>query len=451
MKVIIFGTGELYRKNKEKFSKMKIVAFVDNDPDKLNSYIQGVKVIQPSMICQYRYDYILLVSKHYKEMKQQLLDLGIKEELILDREHTKVAGVRTITKYENVKCDFNNKKILLVSHSLSLTGAPLVLYNMAQILYQNNYNITIYSLKEEELLYDFLKDGISVSIFKDFDFDEEEVTYYFGSFNLIIVNTVTLYQLISSIKNLKTKIIWWLHEEDNIYNSYNIIEKDLVCPSNILIYGVSERAIKSYYKYSNKQNIKKLTYGIKYRLEKKKNNRRSKIIFAVIGGVDKRKAQDIFIDAISENWKRWSLYAEFWLIGSITKELKDEYEKMGKVKIWGALDHEELMDLYSDIDVIVCPSRNDPLPVVLAEGMMNRKVCIASDMTGTAEYIEPYVNGLICKAGDVDSLAENIQWVLEHKSQLEEIGERAFTIYEKFFSMSQFEKNVLDIVTEALQ
>jgi glycosyltransferase involved in cell wall biosynthesis len=452
LKVIIFGTGELYQRNLKLFSDIKIIALIDNDSNKWNTYINGIKVISPNMIFQYHFDYILLVSKYYKDMRQQLLDLGIKEELILDREHTKISGMRVVTKYENIGLKRFNKRILLITHSLVLTGAPLMLFNLAQILFQNGYDIVVYSLTEGELLYEFVKKGIPVTIFKDFEFNEKEKIYYFNEFDLIIANTVTLYRLVLNIESLNIPIVWWLHEEDNIYDAYNIKESDLVHSKNVFVYGVSDRAIRSYYKYSNKHNIKKLVYGIEQHPESIRSKRKKdKIVFAVIGSVDKRKAQDVFANAIDRNWERWKSFAEFWIIGCITEEQKLEYIKMNKIKIWGALEHDELMNIYPDINVVVCPSRNDPLPVVLAEGMMHKKVCIASDMTGTAEYIEPYKNGLICKAGDIDSLSESIQWVIEHKKYLKEIGEKAFGVYDKFFSMSQFRENILEIVAKALE
>lgn len=79
---------------------------------------------------------------------------------------------------------------------------------------------------------------------------------------------------------------------------------------------------------------------------------------------------------------------------------------------------------------------------------MNKKVCIASDMTGTAEYITPYKNGLICKAGDINSLISSMQWVIDNRNRIDEIGEEAFKIYEKNFSIRQFENNILAIIKE---
>ena len=61
--MIIFGTGKLYEASKYKFKNLDIVAFVDNNPDKQGTYIDGIKVISPSLIQEYHYKYILIVRQ----------------------------------------------------------------------------------------------------------------------------------------------------------------------------------------------------------------------------------------------------------------------------------------------------------------------------------------------------------------------------------------------------
>ena len=154
--------------------------------------------------------------------------------------------------------------------------------------------------------------------------------------------------------------------------------------------------------------------------------------------------------SVERNWDKWKDKAEFWVIGIITESQRAEMEASGKVKIFGSMDHSDLVKIYSAVDVVVCPSRNDPMPVVMAEAMMNKRVCIASDMTGTAEKIIPYKNGLICRAGDVTSFSEQIDWTLAHKEQLESIGERAYEVYQENFSQEQFQRNLFQIVENTI-
>lgn len=453
MRVIIFGTGVIYQRNKDRFKNMKIMAFVDNDYRKQGTFIDGIEVLSPESIGNLEYDYIIIASKYYIDMRNQLIDMGVSPNIIIDKEHRGVfAGVRYVKKYDKVSSLCGRKSILLVSHHMGLTGAPIVLFNMAEILVRNGYRVEVYSHHEDELIYSFLQKGIPVTIFDDFNFNEEEIQYYFSAFDMVIVNTVVLCSLVSKLQKLPMNIIWWLHEESDAYVQYGVKQEYLTVNENVWVYGVGSRAIRAFQKYSKGNKIQNLLYGIPEPRKKKSiKNVPAKLVFAVIGTVCIGKAQDVFFSAIQKNWSAWKETAEFWIIGSIDVQTKKEYEDTGLIQVFGSVDHAKMSELYNDIDVVVCPSRNDTMPVVLTEGMMNKKVCIASDITGTAEYIEQYTNGLVCKTGDEDSLAECIDWVINHRELIDEIGENAYKIYKSFFSMEKFEDNVLNIVKQATE
>ena len=122
-----------------------------------------------------------------------------------------------------------------------------------------------------------------------------------------------------------------------------------------------------------------------------------------------------------------------------------------QVKIKGKLTREEIDRAYQQIDVVVCPSREDPLPIVMTEGMMYGKVCIASDATGTADFIEDGDNGLLCTAGDVESLASKMQWVIDHPERLVDMRKNARKTYEKYFTMEKFAQRLDTVITETIE
>jgi len=448
MRIIVFGTGKIYAKYREKLAEMNIVAFLDNDADKQGTCLDGRIIDLPENIVKYDYDYILIASVHYKEMRKQLEQQGVDSKMIIDAEHRgHWELIRKIERYDLAKNSVVDKKILLITHDFSLTGAPLMLYYAAKILGKKGYDVTVYSKADGPLKQDYLSNGISVSVFSNFDFSDNEIKQYFSGYHMILANTVVLFELVRKLEKTSVPVMWWLHEEDNIYEEYNI--KELPQYKELYVYCVSRRAVNAYEKYSGNRNAKQLVYGIPnetYKRQKKYKTHGRKLIYSIIGCVSERKGHDNFLSAIKKNWNRWKDNAEFWVIGVISQTQQKEMEATGMVRIFGSVDHGDLVKLYSEIDIVVCPSRNDPMPVVLAEAMMNKKVCIASDMTGTAEKITPYENGLICHAGDVDSLSKQIQWTMEHKDCLAVMGEKAYEVYKQNFSQEQFQKNLLQIV-----
>lgn len=446
MNIIIFGTGKIYERYRGAFESKNVVVFLDNNVNKQGNLLDGVQIVSPERVNEYAYDYVILACVKYHDMRNQLISYGVPEDKIIDKDHRGIfEEIRCIKRYHNTMNDDLKKRVVLVSHHMGLTGAPLVLLKAATMLSKNGYDVELYADRYGELIDKALEAGISVSVFVDFDFTDSEVEQYFSNFDMIFVNTVTLYNLIKKLGKTSKPVIWWLHEEDDVYKRYSLSAESLDINENVHVYGVGKRAIDSFRKYSHDKKIKELPYGIE---EKKISSaaNKEKIVFAIIGTVDKRKAQNVLVEAVFQNKDRWFGQAEFWIIGNITETLRAKYEIPGLVKVWGVLEHEKMLELYSQIDVVVCPSRNDPLPVVVTEGMMNEKVCIVSDMTGSADYIIPYESGLICKAGDVDSLVQCITWALNNKQEMKRIGENAYQIYKNHFSMEHFEKNILEVV-----
>lgn len=93
--------------------------------------------------------------------------------------------------------------------------------------------------------------------------------------------------------------------------------------------------------------------------------------------------------------------------------------------------------LYRQIDTIICFSYEETMSLTVIEGMMHNKTCITTDQTGVAEYIEDYINGFICRAGDAGDLADKCKWILTHKKECEMIAQNAHKTYEKYFTLEQ--------------
>jgi glycosyltransferase involved in cell wall biosynthesis len=116
---------------------------------------------------------------------------------------------------------------------------------------------------------------------------------------------------------------------------------------------------------------------------------------------------------------------------------------MPEVIMTGVLGREGVNEILEMADVMVCPSREDPMPTVAAEAMMHSVPCVLSDATGTALYIEEGVNGMVFESENAGELASRLEWCITHRGRLKQMGEKARKIYEENFSMKIFERNLL--------
>jgi len=445
MDIVVFGIGIQYERIRKKLDHMHIIALLDNDTGKQGKEIDGIIVDSPDNICKYSFDYVFIMGRYWKEMRCQLIGLGIQEMKILDAGHYGLFGnsIKSVH-YSAVYSSGKKGRVAVFTHTLALTGAPIVLRNLAVILKNEGYQVDFIASEDNELRYQLMEDEINIILYENFYFSIEQIQREFGQYDIFIVNTVILHELAARLLDLDKPVMWWLHEDEYYFKELKIDSKEWEKLHKAYIFGVSGTVIAAYGKYSGRKNIERLSYGIEKSIAGKKEKAHIKLTFAMIGTIDHRKGEDIFYKAVIQNWENWKHKAAFWLIGAGTQESNIKYEKEHRIKTFGEISHRRLMELMKEIDVIVCPSRSDPLPVVLAEGMMNKKICIASDATGTAAFIKSYENGLICKAGNVESLAEQIQWVLDNMDKLDEIGERAYELYEREFSSEHFRQEILD-------
>lgn len=83
-KVLIFGAGN---KSKDIIkcidkTKNKVLYFVDNDTDKQGKKMFGRTIVSPADLADLEFDYILVASIYWREIREQLISLGINPEKI---------------------------------------------------------------------------------------------------------------------------------------------------------------------------------------------------------------------------------------------------------------------------------------------------------------------------------------------------------------------------------
>ena len=180
----------------------------------------------------------------------------------------------------------------------------------------------------------------------------------------------------------------------------------------------------------------------------------SKAVFVTIGYIEWRKGQDVLIEAIENLPQHILAETEFLFVGQdssvMAHELKKKVANIPNVKICGTVSRMEIHNILGNCSMLVCPSREDPMPTVCAEAMMHHVPCIVSDSTGTSDYIKDGNDGFVFKSEDVKELSQKIQWCVEHKDKLQEMGDRAYHIYESFFSEKAFEDKLLGYVEEMI-
>ncbi len=460
MKIAVFGTGKKLQYEKENrrelFEKLNIVAYLDNKQSLWGETIDGIRIICPDKIVEMDYDKIVLMAEYVNDMKKQLTELGIpKEDILLWDEFLCLNRHGEIKEFGNWDArPQGREKILLVSVELNYNGGSIAIINAAKALHMRGYDVTLAAPGgNPALIEEITGQGICVAIVPAISYPRKEEMLWITQFTVVIVNVFQMIRCACVISG-ERPVMWWIHECSAAYAGiYPRIRDnqhefdDEAAMKNVNVVTVSRIAQDNFNYYYPKKAKRILPYGISDSCAGKGKTDGGKHVYAVIGEIQARKAQQIFIDAIQMLDEKEKAGLEFWIIGKsgegiYEKTVLKEAEECPEIKIWGELTQKQMQEAYQNIDVVVCCSLEETMSLTITEGMMNSKLCITTDATGVADYMKDKVNGLICRAGDAEDLCEKMRWIQKNPERHEPMKEAARKTYELYFSMETFGENL---------
>lgn len=464
MRILIFGTGDYYERYKKWFFTENIVALLDNSPEKQNTYIDGIRVLSPQEGSWLGYDAVVILSFYVKEMRRQLTELGVSEkriyhfyelhELLKGRSEKKAieyyGGAETVIKSE----EQSKKKILLLSHDLSLGGPPIALFHMAKALIKQGYSVVYASMIDGLLKEQLLSENIPVVIDVNLQLETMREADWTGKFSFIVCNTIH-YHVFLSERDSQIPVIWWLHDAPFFYDGIKRQTLEKLDQTNLTVCSVGpipEGAIQS---FLPDIKVEELLYGVPdmESAPEKVPDKGKQVCFVTIGDIGTVKGQDILVEAVRKLPNHIRRQGLFNLIGRDSSEmagkLHEETVQIPETIMTGALGREEIHALLDRADVLICPSREDSMPTVAAEAMMHEVPCIVSDAAGTALYLHNGEDGLVFHKENVEELTEMIAWCIRNRDRLSELGRNSRKIYDKYFSMTVFENRLLKLLKHA--
>lgn len=346
--------------------------------------------------------------------------------------------------------DSKKENILLVSHILNHTGAPILLYQVGLLLMSKGYNVFMMSPDIGDLKSEIMNSGMTLIIApKAYLF--EKYTFFIKKyhFKYAICNTIITGRIYGFLRKFIPSL-WWVH--DNLQSRDTEFFKNILAQAQE-IYVPSLRTKQCLSLYN--KHIKMLSYPIQCMVPHIKSKTKCKSIkIAVFATINERKGQDIFIDAINLLPKSIRQKGQFLIIGensskefsqSLKQKTKNTKEIIWKDCIKNVKEYHECMD---EIDVLCCPSREDPFPLVVIDAMMHGNPVIISDHVGQTDIITNGQDGFIFPSGDAFSLAKILEYLIQQGISTV-LRQKSRALFENRFSpdkwFEQFNKIMEDI------
>ncbi|MBE7731376.1 glycosyltransferase [Komagataeibacter sp. FXV3] len=345
--------------------------------------------------------------------------------------------------------------VLFVSHELTLTGAPRMLLYAAQTVLQAGGFPVVVAPQDGPLCEEIVRAGIVVIIDESITDNHFLFERFARNFDVAVVNTVAMTSVVrqlSAINILRT--VWWLHEAQSLSHYLSKNQVQGIDWEQVQIVCVSDYA-KSFVPENIPAMI--LHNGIPDNATRVANlPTRNFLIFVMSGTVEFRKGQDILVAAIAllprhvrkqcrfiMSGKLWEWNREYW------KGIETEMESLPEVSYIGILDHEAQLRLVASADVLVCPSRDDPFPLVVMEAAMLSKTSIMSNHVGTCDVFDED-SSYTFESGNALSLSMQLLWAYENRHDLKNMGKNARETFKKSLTLSAFSKNFLEIISQQI-
>jgi glycosyltransferase involved in cell wall biosynthesis len=462
-RLIIFGTGKhLQDRIGYLLSNAEILAFSDNNSSLWGHDYFGKKMIAPFEILNQDFDRVVVATnKYYREINRQLLELGVRPEQICTLDIFLAKRSRGHISFYGTVDAADSADALLISPDLNYNGGTLACVYAALALRKDYGHICLAAPSGNmKLIQEISDQGIAVAIAPALLAPGPAELALAANAKFVLANVYLSIAAACEFSRVKP-VLWWIHENSswinqvNDYYHCNDIKPDF---HNIHTVAVCRNVRANLKKAWPDLPVSIMNYGLPdffnstIPLEKVKRP----IVFAVVGGVMHRKAQDIFVKAAAKYNETCCVPAEFWMIGEGKKsecftEVMNIAKKETNIFWKGEMTREELEDIYPQIDVIVCPSRQEGLPIVVNEGLMNAKVCIVADTAGDNDYIVNGESGFFFHGEDIDELTDNMVYAAENYENLGIMRQKARQVFVDHYSMESFSSRLEQEIARTIE
>lgn len=471
MKFLLFGTGDYYNRYKKWFENQNVIALLDNSEYKKHTMIDGLTVLTPEEGIKLEYDIIVILSFYVKQMRWQLMELGVEHWRIVHfYELRQLLGKsrmrRQVQYFQNAKEVIRSIQelksgIVLLSHDLTMGGPAIALFHAAVVLKTRGYAVVFASMLDGPLRDELQKKGIPVIVDENLQIATMQETAWMNAFSLIICNTLNFYVFLSE-RDTNIPVIWWLHDARFFYDGVNRETIGKISLEKLTAVSVGPIPAVAISEFLPGVRCSCLLYGVEDAALRDTEvyaagNRRTsseKVQFIIIGFLEDIKGQDILVQSVQILPEYIRNQCVFYIVGHdktlFGEKIHKESETIREINFTGTVGRQELHRILRESEVLICPSRQDSMPTVAAEAMMHSVPCIVSDVVGTAAYIHDGEEGWKFPSEDAYALAGRIEWCVENKVKLNRMGRKARMLYEKEFSMQVFEKRFMDIIQEML-
>lgn len=335
-------------------------------------------------------------------------------------------------------------RLLLVSHETTLTGAPIQLLHLARALHADGWRLTVVAPERgpvSELLGD-----VPVVIQPDVLDDSGQIGLrgLVAEADVVVANTIVSWNAVRAGRAENRPVIWYLHETlVAVRLIREIPEIGPMLHLATLLVTPTEQTARVFQGLTNTP-VEVVPYGIPTAASERMPEPKAEVkTFITLASIEPRKAQDVLIEAIRTLPREVAARANFKLIGRFLEqpfadEVKEKAGGLSNIEFTGERNHDASLAALAESDVLVCPSRDETMPITILEAMGLGKGVISADVGGIGEWLRDGSNGLLVPPNDPAALARAIEACLTDSELLNRISAGGRRTFQRHFTLERF-------------
>lgn len=350
------------------------------------------------------------------------------------------------------RCD-----VLLVSHELSRTGAPLMLLTLASWLCQTGYFVTLVSPTAGPLLKDYRQLGIPCIIDPLIQESPGSLHHLIKNYDVVVANTILFSRLVRTCKAYHQPVIWMVHEGDfgrQLAQTDMGVQQALREADYVLFPCDQARQLYQPFRGSSRHlTVHNCIRVIGSPPPVSSSVARGRFKIVQVGSIEYRKGQDITLKAIQRLQDCYQDVFEFYFIGrahdrGLYEQLLSQSQHLNNVHWIGEVSPQAAQAYIAQSDIVVCSSRDETGPIFVLEGMYFGKVIISTQVGVVPEVIEHGISGLFFQQEDFVGLAQNLVNISANPVLFQQLGQSAQRQFEQRFTVEQYGKTLAGLINE---
>ena len=343
----------------------------------------------------------------------------------------------------------STQDVVLISHDLTGSGAPKVVYDVALALKRAGRFVVVVSPSDGRYRQMLQAADITVIIDPLILTAHEASMDLVKNFDLVIANTIVTWRAVEALRKYTT-VYWYTHETELVTHFATVYpEFAELIRSDVTIWSGSERSAEAIRRYGNIPQV--LEYGAD---DIALAGASRPVTIAVFGSFEPRKGQDLAVLGMGLIPAEVRSQAKLVLYGRVLdREFHAQVVSMARsfdeIEIGGELSYRRYREELMSADIILVSSRDDTLPLVSLDALALGKALVCTAATGTSAYLEHGVSALILPHGAPGEIASQLEILISDAQLRQRMGREGREVFNKWFTQKAFEDRLMNALAPA--